>query len=270
MSMRKASWFWLALAAAAAPGCHHFDHHAHRSDLSGGPPLSEAALAIPIRAGQTDAWQRAIVELTGPRYREYESSRRRMGVTSQTTFLQRTPMGDFALIHMTGPDIHRTFHAMSSSQDPWDVKWRQLTQSLHGMDFAKGDAVTPTIEPAFSTGDDTAKGQPYMFMAPVVDVAAFRALAGALTGARRAEYEASRRRWGVSREAVYLETAALGTAMIVYWVAPDPMASLSRMRASTDSFDRWLLSAAAGVHQMNPEQLPITSNVLVGLYPKAL
>lgn len=266
--MRKTSSIYLMLAAVVAPACHHFDHHPHSSDVSAGPPLTEAALAIPIRAGQTDAWQRAIVELTGPRYSEYESSRQRMGLTSQTTFLQRTPMGDFALIHMTGPDIHRTFHVMSSSQDPWDVKWRELTQSLHGMDFAKGEAVMPTIEPAFSTGEDAEEGRPYMFMAPVVDVAAFRAIARELNGPRRAEYLTSRQRWGVRREAVYLETAAMGTAMIVYWRASDPKASLAGMRGSSDPFDRWLRSAATGAHQMNPDELPITSNVLVGRYPR--
>src|SRR5438445_798554 len=149
--MTKPSLLALAASALGATGCHHLAHHGGSHAGHDGPVLTEVALAIPIRGGQTAAWQGAIVELTGPRYSEYESSRRRMGVTSQTTFLQKTPMGDFALIHLTGPDVHKTFHIMSESQDPWDVRWRQMTQSLHGVDFARGEAAMPTIELAFAT-----------------------------------------------------------------------------------------------------------------------
>lgn len=124
----------LVLASLASlGGC---DHMRHRH--AGDPHLTEAAIAIPIHAGQTEAWQQALAELTGPRYDEYDRSRRRMGLTSQTTFLQRSPRGDLALVHLTGPDIYATFDTMARSQDPWDVKWRALTQDLHGLDFAEG------------------------------------------------------------------------------------------------------------------------------------
>jgi hypothetical protein len=201
-------------------GC---DHMRHRH--ADGPHLTEAAIAIPIRAGQTEAWQQALAELTGPRYAEYDSSRRRMGLTSQTTFLQRTPRGDLALIHLTGPDIYATFDTMANSEDPWDVRWRALTQDLHGLDFAEGAKVQPKVEPLITT-DAIADGttRAYMFAVPVADdqVATVRALAPELGGARRDAYLASHRALGIAREAAFLETSGLGHLVVVYWQAKDP------------------------------------------------
>jgi hypothetical protein len=83
------------------------------------------------------------------------------------------------------------------------------------------------------------------------------------------EYEQSRARLGVLREAAFLETTAAGNVLVVYWLAAEPAASLQELAASEDPFDRWLLGAAAGVHGMKLEALPIRANPLVGQYPKA-
>ena len=271
--MRTAlSTLFATASLASLAGCHHDGHsHASAPSTASASPVTEVGLAIPIRAGQTEAWRRAIVELTGPRYDEYEASRRRMGITSQTTFLQQTPMGDFAVIHLTGPDVHQTFRAMAESQDPWDVSWRRLTENLHGFDFGKGEAVAPKVELAFSTSsaDAGASAKPYMFIVPVVDLGAFRALAADLGGRKREAYERSRARIGVQREAAFLETTAAGSVVVVYWRAAEPAASLAKLGASDDAFDRWLLAAAGGVHGMNLDTLPIRANPLVGQYPKA-
>src|SRR4029078_10381450 len=118
-----------ALLASVAGGCHGHGHGAHSESASADAqpqaPLTEVGIAIPIAPGKTEAWRTAIQELTGPRYAEHESSRQRFGLTSQTTFLQWPPMGDFAVIHLAGPDFHASFHAMSHSPDRWDVQWRE-------------------------------------------------------------------------------------------------------------------------------------------------
>ena len=262
----------LAVTVGAISGCQPMGHGAmmgHEATDAGGPVLSEAGLAIPIREGQTEAWRSAIIELTGPRYDEYAASRKRMGVTSQTTFLQRTPMGDFAVIHLTGPDVHAIFHQMSESKDPWDAKWRGLTLDLHGMDFAKGADKMLSVEPAFSTESADLSGtRPYMFIAPVTDVAAFRALARDLMGARHGEYARSRAELGIAREAVFLETTARGTVMVAYWLTRNPPASVAALRTADDPFSLWLKGAATAIHQMPLDRLPIDSNPLVGQYPR--
>ena len=247
------------LAIATLAACHSPMHH-HSA-------LSEAAIAVPIAPGQTEAWQHALEDLTGPRYEEYRTSRARFGLTSQTTFVQKTPMGDFALIHMTGPDVHASFHAMSTSQDPWDVEWRKLTRGLHGVDFATADP--PRVDLAFQTGDDV-PGPVFMFVAPVGDPEQVRELGRTLMGDKHADYLASRARLGVTREAAFLEHTAAGDGLVVFWRCADPQAALAKMRASTDPFDRWLAEVAGRVHPLPLDALvaTVSANKLVAQFPK--
>ncbi len=252
--------------SAIATACHH-------TPPPTSAPAAELGIAIPIAPGKTAAWQSALGELLGPRYAEYEASRTRFGLTSQTTFLQQTPMGDFALIHLTGADVRASFHAMSTSQDPWDVRWRELTQDLHGVDFAAGDRVIPRVEPAFSMDSGaTASATPFMFLAPLGSGGAtsFRTLAAELMGPRHAEYARARAAIGVRREAVFVETTARGDAAVFYWLADDPAASLRALAASTDPFDVWLRERARGEHPLELAALAAIAerNVLVAQYPK--
>ena len=244
----------------------------HHADAPHQPAMTEAAIAMPIAPGKTEAWQAALHELTGPRYDEYETSRRRFGLTAQTTFLQRTPMGDLALIHMTGDDVHDSFHRMSASQDAWDVAWRELTLDLHGVDFARGEKVLPHVEAAFSTGPATATDTPeFLFAAPLGagGVAQLRALTAELMGARHDDYVRARQAIGVEREAVFLETTAMGDVAVFYWRAADPQASLRALAASEQPFDAWLRDQAAAIHPIGLDALGAIAggNVMVGQYP---
>jgi hypothetical protein len=274
----------------ALPACHHgHGHgHGHGADRASEPaatataptdsteptePITEIAIAVPLAPGKTAAWQAALEELLGPRYAEYESSRKRFGLTSQTTFLQKTPMGDFALIHLTGSDVHASFHAMSSSTDAWDVKWREMTLDLHGMDFAKGERVVPKVVPAFSMASgDAGHAKPFMFLAPLAPGAAdrIRAMASDVMGTRHADYVRARAVIGVRREAVFLESTAMGDAIVVYWLADDPASSLKQLAASTDPFDRWLRDEVAKLHPIPLEMIATiaSSNTLIAQYPK--
>jgi hypothetical protein len=266
----------LALAATLAAGCHHgpsdhgpSGHHAPAPHEA----LTEAVIAVPIRADRTAAWEAALHELVGPRYEEYRASRTRFGLTSQTTFLQHTPMGDLALIHLTGPDIHRAFHAMSSSREPWDVKWREMTLDLHGIDFTQGTRVMPAITKAFEMASgDVAGTSPFLFAVPIDPqrIADVRALVAELTGPRRAEYVRSRERIGVRRELAFLETTGTGAALVFYWRAADPQASMRRLVDSTEPFDRWLAEVVAPLHPVPLATLvgTVSANRLIAQYPK--
>lgn len=268
----------LALLAAifALPACHRrgADHTLEAETTPAAPnaPMTEVGIAIAIAPGKTAAWQSALAELLGPRYDEYDSSRRRYGLASQTTFLQKTPMGDFALIHLTGPDVQASFHAMSTSQDPWDVKWRELTLNLHGIDFAKGERVLPKIEPAFSMErGDASKAKPFMFVAPLArdGVVRFRTLAAELMGRKHEDYVRARSRIGIRREAVFLESTPMGYAAVFYWLADDPIASLNQLATSADPFDVSLRAEASRAHPIGIDLIAsiASQNTLVAQYP---
>jgi hypothetical protein len=260
-------------------GCHH-GHGAEPPAASDATAPSEPEgaatelnIAIPIAAGRTEAWKTALSELAGPRYGEYDSSRRRFGLTSQTTFLQETPMGDFALIHMTGADVRASFHAMSTSQDPWDVRWRALTADLHGIDFARGEKVTPRVVPIYSMQDEVSPpAKAFMFLAPLAPGAKdrFTDLGREIMGVRHESYLKSRRQLGIQKELVCLETSAFGDAAVFYWVATDPLGSIDAMSRSTEPFDSWLRSEASAVHPLDLTALRgiVAQNSLVASYPK--
>jgi hypothetical protein len=264
----------LLAVLVAVPACHgSHDPEApveHRTDAV----MEEAGVAVPIAPGKTAAWQSALEELVGPRYAEYEASRTRFGLTSQTTFLQQTPMGDFAVIHLTGPDVHKSFHAMSSSQDAWDVKWRELTMDLHGVDFAQGERVMPKIAPAYSMDSGGPPGgRSFMFVAPLGSGGAdrIRAIAREVMGDRHADYVRARARIGVRREAAFLESTAKGDAVVFYWVADDPVASLAKLADSTDPFDVWLRGEAERAHPISLAEITriASANKLIAQYPRA-
>jgi len=257
------------------PACQggHGSRHASEATATSRGSDKDVGIAIPIAPGKTAAWQSALEELLGPRYSEYESSRRRFGLTSQTTFLQRTPMGDFALIHMTGPDVRASFHAMSSSQDDWDVKWREMTLDLHGVDFAKGTRVFPKVEPAYSMESGaTSHAKPFMFLAPLGPGGAdrVRAMAYEVMGDRHGDYVRARGKLGVRREAVFLESTARGDAVVVYWLADDPVTSLERLAASSEPFDLWLRGEVEKVHPIALDTIVTiaSSNTLIAEYPR--
>jgi len=243
-------------------GCHT---HTHQM------PKTEIGIAVPIAPGKTAEWRRSIEELTGPRYDEYEASRKRFGLTEQTTFLQQTPMGDFAVIHLVGPDVHASFHAMSTSHDPWDVKWREMTTDLHGVDFAKGEKVLPKVSLAYAM-DDGHTGQPFMFIAPLGQDGATRlhSISTELMGARHDEYVRARTNLGIHRELVFLESTAMGDAVVFYWLADDPKASLQSLAVSTAPLDVWLRGAAEQLHPIPLDALAAIAgkNELIGRYPR--
>ena len=276
-----ATYAVLAASVITLTACHHFRTNAHDAQRAHAPAegdhdrvaVSELSVAMPIAPGKTAAWQQALADLVGLRYNEYEASRRRYGLTSQTTFLQRTRMGDFAVIHLTGSDVHKSLHAMSESMHPWDVSWRELTLDLHGVDFAKGVKVFPKIERLFSMDSgELTNARPFMFVAPITSQGgrALRAMASELMGKRNAEYQAARARIGVQRESVFLQSSKAGDAVVFYWLAADPQTSLKKLIASTAAFDEWLRVTAREAHPVSLEVLhnTVRENILVADYPR--
>jgi hypothetical protein len=239
--------------------------------------LTQAAIAFPIKAGQTNNWREAITELIGPRYAEYQASRTRYGLDRQTTVLQSTPMGDFAVIYMEGPDLDKTTQTMAKSPDTWDIAWRELTTGLHGADFNDPNALRIDEHLVLNTGDltpDESVGlQPMNFMIPIKPEGA-KDLKGRLDQImtqKATEYRAARRGIGVAEEKVFLQNTAIGPALIVHWLAKDPKVSLSALADSKDPFDTWFFGEFSAQHLVDTAFLKsmLANNTLIADYPHA-
>jgi hypothetical protein len=72
-------------------------------------------------------------------------------------------------------------------------------------------------------------------------------------GERRDAYQASRRRLGITREAIYIQPTPNGDVAVLYWEADDLDAAFKGMATSDDPFDRWYRDHIRDVHGMNVE-----------------
>jgi hypothetical protein len=89
-----------------------------------------------------------------------------------------------------------------------------------------------------------------------------------LAGPRRAEYEASRRRLGVTVERAYLQHTPQGDLNVVYLESEDLGRAFQELAASQDPFDVWFRQRArdlfSGLDLAQPLPAPLSELVFNG------
>jgi hypothetical protein len=88
------------------------------------------------------------------------------------------------------------------------------------------------------------------------------ALASVANGERRADHEESRKRAGITRESVWLQSTPNGDVGVVVLEADDIQAALGALATSQEPFDQWFRGRIHEVHGIDltegfapPEQL---------------
>jgi|HubBroStandDraft_2_1064218.scaffolds.fasta_scaffold95140_3 hypothetical protein len=99
------------------------------------------ALSIPILADKTEAFRAAHRRLVVNRRTEFEVSRRRLGVTAERGFLQRTPNGDLAVVVFDVIDPARMLAGMASSTELFDADFRGYLLDVFGLDLTQAPTV---------------------------------------------------------------------------------------------------------------------------------
>jgi transcriptional regulator with XRE-family HTH domain len=74
----------------------------------------------------------------GERHDAYVASRGRAGITREAAWLQSTPLGDLAGVLIESDNIESALRALATSDDPFDVQFRDEIQDVHGIDLAAG------------------------------------------------------------------------------------------------------------------------------------
>lgn len=69
-----------------------------------------------------------------------------------------------------------------------------------------------------------------------------------LVGTRREEYEASRQRLGITREAAWHQETPAGTVSVICLEADDPGSAMQGMGTSSDPFDEWFRERVRDIH----------------------
>jgi hypothetical protein len=75
---------------------------------------------------------------TGELNPDYVASRRRHGVVREAVWIQSTPSGDVAVILIESTDLPTALLGIATSQEPFDIWFRDHLLAVHGMDLAQG------------------------------------------------------------------------------------------------------------------------------------
>lgn len=97
--------------------------------------MPDIAFVAQILPGKMDLWRDTMAELSGPRRAEYQASRERLGIRREGAWLQRTPLGDFAVIYLEADDLAAVFRGFGFSEDPFDQWLRDVLEDVHGFDM---------------------------------------------------------------------------------------------------------------------------------------
>ena len=89
------------------------------------------------------AWRAAVAEMAGPRRAEFAAARRRQGIERQAVWVQQTPEGPREILLIETADPARAFAAMATSEEPFDVWFRQVLLDTFGLDLTQMEGPPP-------------------------------------------------------------------------------------------------------------------------------
>ena len=98
--------------------------------------MGTVAFAAPLLPGKTDAWRQWTDEMKGPRSGDFADFNARHGLTRHAAWLQPTPMGDLVAVVLEGPGAEGMMGNVGSSDNEFDVWFRDNVAALHGIDFS--------------------------------------------------------------------------------------------------------------------------------------
>jgi hypothetical protein len=195
-------------------------------------------LVFPVLPGK-DA--KAIANEMKSRPREYEQSRRRMGITLERVYQQHTPMGDYVTAYIeSAGDLLQKMATLPSSDLAIDQYFVKAVKEIHGADLSQ-PLPGPAPENVAAWSDPSAKGRGrgMAFCAPLIPGETERARAFAADAYHRDDFAASRRRLHQPVEVVTLHSTPQGDIVGIYVEADDPAKSNAEFAASQDAFDLW-------------------------------
>lgn len=99
--------------------------------------MASIASATPILPGRLEAWRRFAQDMQGAWREEHQASRRHLGITTERAYYQQTAQGDPAIVYLEADDIGRVFQGMATSQEPFDVWFREQVLEIHGWDLTQ-------------------------------------------------------------------------------------------------------------------------------------
>jgi hypothetical protein len=100
--------------------------------------MASIAFTLPILPGQEEIVRRMGEAVSGELRKEYEESRKRLGISEEKVWVQKTPIGQAMVVYWEMEDPQRTLRELANSQDEVDKKFRQVVENAApAIDFSK-------------------------------------------------------------------------------------------------------------------------------------
>lgn len=98
----------------------------------------------------------------------------------------------------------------------------------------------------------------YAFAVPIAPgkLKTWKRMVEEIKGPRKKEYQASRKKTGITHEHVWLQHTPQGDFVVVSVVGKDAPNMMERLAASKGAFDKWFLEQVAEIHGIQPDSLP--------------
>jgi len=101
--------------------------------------VQATAFVVPLLPGKTETDRSAMRSCWhGDRKAAYESSRKRLGITRESVWIQNTPGGDVAVVVLEAHDLQTALNGVGASQEPFDAWFREHARDVHGISLETG------------------------------------------------------------------------------------------------------------------------------------
>jgi len=206
--------------------------------------MPRIALPFPVLPGVSDEHAKdGPAKLFRSRPAEYAESRRRLGVTMERAYLQKTPMGSFVVAYIESERPSSEFMGeIGASNLDIDKEFLRLVKEIHGFDPSQptGGPQPETIG-EWTDPDVRKRGRGMAFTAPLIPGTTDkgRAFSREAFETRKDELTASRRALRENVEVVTLVPTPQGDVIAVYLEGEDAFETNRRFAASTAPYDVW-------------------------------
>ena len=91
--------------------------------------MAAFAFTLPVLPGQEEVVRRIGEAVSGKLQEEYEESRRKLGISEEKIWVQRTPIGQALVVYWDTEDPQRTLREIANAQDEFGKQFKQLIQT---------------------------------------------------------------------------------------------------------------------------------------------
>lgn len=99
--------------------------------------------SFPILQGKSEAAKGFAKTLMGPRYGEFEASEKRLKVSKESFFVEKTPQGHLIIVYFEADDVQKAAEDFGRSKDRFDRWFKDQVKGISGVDLNQPGGAPP-------------------------------------------------------------------------------------------------------------------------------